>query len=128
MRKIYRQKMRVYCVLFLPFILFGCHNEDKTALIGGENRTSEQVMTRTTSEYYVLTVENPGIGWGYQIFKDGKLAIDQKHIPVIQGYKGFSTKENAEKVGNYIIDKMTKGIFPPTLTKEELDSLKVLID
>jgi hypothetical protein len=54
------------------------------------------------------------------------LAIDQKHIPVIQGYKSFSSKEKAEKTGNFIVQKMKNGIFPPTLTEQELDSLEVL--
>lgn len=77
-------------------------------------------------EFTVIAVEYPESGWGYQILQDGKLAIDQKHIPVIQGYKGFSTKVNAEKTANYIVDKLERGIFPPTLTIEELDSLDVL--
>lgn len=77
-------------------------------------------------EFTVITVEYPNVGWGYQILQDGKLAIDQKHIPVIQGYRSFSSKEKAEKTGNFIVQKMKKGIFPPTLTEQELDSLEVL--
>ncbi|MFN5911173.1 MAG: DUF4907 domain-containing protein [Bacteroidota bacterium] len=80
----------------------------------------------SSPEFTVIAVEYPESGWGYQILQDGKLAIDQKHIPVIQGYRGFSTKENAEKTANYIVDKLERGIFPPTLTIEELDSLEVL--
>jgi hypothetical protein len=80
----------------------------------------------TAPEYTVIAVEYPETGWGYQILEDGKLAIDQKHIPVIQGYRGFESKSKAEKTGKFIVSKMEKGIFPPTLTQAELDSLGVL--
>ena len=87
---------------------------------------SEPVTKAKGPEFTVITVEYPSTGWGYQILQDGKLAIDQKHIPVIQGYKSFSSKEKAEKTGNFIVQKMKNGIFPPTLTEQELDSLEVL--
>ena len=77
---------------------------------------SEPVTKAKGPEFTVITVEYPSTGWGYQILQDGKLAIDQKHIPVIQGYKSFSSKEKAEKTGNFIVQKMKNGIFPPTLT------------
>ncbi len=105
-------------------VLGSCNNDGET--IESEHSIKNNSKNEVSSEYYVLTIENPVIGWGYQIFKDGKLVIDQKHIPVIQGYRGFSSKENAEKLGNYIIEKMKNGVFPPTLNQSELDSLGVL--
>lgn len=117
--------------LFISFLLiFSSCGEGSTRTSSEDN---EQIETSTSPiskakgpEFTVIAVEYPNVGWGYQILQDGKLAIDQKHIPVIQGYKSFSSKEKAEKTGNFIVQKMKNGIFPPTLTEDELDSLEVL--
>lgn len=81
--------------------------------------------TPTASQYQVIVTEN-NLGYGYQILKDGKLTIDQPTIPAIQGNQSFSSKEKAQKTAEYLIEKLNKGVFPPTISVEELDSLKVL--
>ena len=108
--------------LFL-ILLISCTNEIKKD--SAHEDIVESLEKVTNPEFTVITVEYAE-GWGYQILQDGKLAIDQKNIPVIQGYKGFSSREKAEITGQFIVTKLKKGIFPPTLTQEELDSLKVL--
>lgn len=117
-------------VLYIAvFILIGSCGEKSASLSVEDNQeiTSSQPRSNASDpEFTLITVEYPNVGWGYQILQDGKLAIDQKHIPVIQGCKSFSSKEKAEKTGNFIIQKMKNGVFPPTLTEEELDSLEVL--
>ena len=118
-------------VLFIAILIISVSCGEKSP---SENReVNQQIDSSVESlskvkdpEFTLITVEYPTIGWGYQILQDGKLAIDQKHIPVIQGYRSFSSKEKAEKTGNFIVQKMKNGIFPPTLTKQELDSLEVL--
>ena len=118
-------------VLFIAILIISVSCGEKSP---SENReVNQQIDSSVESlskvkdpEFTLITVEYPTIGWGYKILKDGKLAIDQKHIPVIQGYRSFSSKEKAEKTGNFIVQKMKNGIFPPTLTEQELDSLEVL--
>ena len=118
-------------VLFIAILIISVSCGEKSP---SENReVNQQIDSSVESlskvkdpEFTLITVEYPTIGWGYQILQDGKLAIDQKHIPVIQGYRSFSSKEKAEKTGNFIVQKMKNGIFPPTLTEQELDSLEVL--
>jgi len=120
--------MRIFEFLFLTlFLLYSCGQEsNESSDIIEDDTVAQSGNKQTAPEFTVVTVEYPGVGWGYQILQDGKLAIDQKHIPVIQGYKGFSSKEKAEKTGGFIVEKMKKGVFPPTLTETELDSLGVL--
>jgi hypothetical protein len=116
--------MKLICCIAFLALFSSCgqtNTEDKDRVPKTESKT-----VKAASEYTVITVEDPSLGWGYQILQDGKLAIDQKHIPAIQGYKGFSTKENAEITAKYIVNKMENGVFPPTLTLDELDSLGVL--
>lgn len=65
-------------------------------------------------------------GWGYRIYFDQKMVIDQSHIPAINNIIGFSNKEQAQQIANLVIKKIKKGIFPPTISIAELDSLKVI--
>jgi len=76
-------------------------------------------------QYSYEAFETPGIGWGYKIFEYGKLFINQPHIPAVQGNKGFSTQEDANKTAEFAISKMQNGIIPPTISVAELDSLGV---
>ncbi|MDE3214208.1 MAG: DUF4907 domain-containing protein [Bacteroidota bacterium] len=63
-------------------------------------------------------------GWGYNIIADHKIYIHQDFIPAIQGYKTFRTREDALKAANLVIIKISSGKLP-SLTKKEIDSLKI---
>lgn len=106
-------------------LLIGCSSNELTYEENEKIDATEKTVD-ASPVYTIITVEYPETGWGYQILEDGKLAIDQKHIPAIQGYKGFDSKEKAEKTAEFVVDKMKKGIFPPTLSEAELQNLGVL--
>ncbi|MEO9796278.1 MAG: DUF4907 domain-containing protein [Crocinitomicaceae bacterium] len=74
--------------------------------------------------YETVFIEDQG--WGYEIYNNDKLYINQPHIPAIQGVKGFSSSEKAAITAEFAIYKIQNGILPPTLSKQELDSLNVL--
>jgi hypothetical protein len=63
--------------------------------------------------------------YGYEIFVKKKLLIHQPDIPGMTGNKGFTQKSDAEKVAKLVIQKLQKGIMPPTIGRKELDSLKI---
>jgi hypothetical protein len=63
--------------------------------------------------------------FGYYIFCDGQLIIDQKNIPGIPGNNGFKTIEDATKTAKLAIVKIKQGNIPPTITKKELLNLKI---
>jgi hypothetical protein len=66
-------------------------------------------------------------GWGYDIIKDDKVFIHQEIIPAIEGFKSFITKEEAEKVGKLVLQKIKnkEGGGLPQITREEIDSLQI---
>ena len=65
-------------------------------------------------------------GWGYQIFEDSTMQINQMHIPSVPGINGFETKEKAGIAASYILGQIEKGIFPPTVSPAILDSIGAL--
>ena len=98
----------------------------------GDNKSStpqkEQPVNNAESApvFQVVVTKLSEQNYGYQILKDGKMIIDQPTIPAIQGNRSFTSEEDALKTGEYLITKLKQGIFPPTLSVEELDSLSVL--
>ncbi len=64
-----------------------------------------------------FTTEN---GWGYRIYKQDTLFIEQPTIPGASGNLSFPSDEKAEQIGNIVVEKLNNGIFPPTVSVEEL--------
>ena len=116
--------MRYLLVSFVLLVVVACSQTPTKS--SEEESIGDTNTTLAIEKYEVIASENPDRSFGYQILKDGKLMIDQKNIPAIQGNRGFSSKSDAEKVANFAIDKIKKGAFPPTISVEELDSLGVI--
>lgn len=76
------------------------------------------------SPYEVRVVES-SLGWGYEIWKEGVLVINQNHIPAIQGLRAFESQVQAEKAAEIIKIKLDQGVFPPSISIVELQSIGV---
>lgn len=74
---------------------------------------------------YELRVVEGSLGWGYEIWKEGVMVINQTHIPAIQGLRAFDTQIQAEKAAEIIKIKLDQGVFPPTISIVELQSIGV---
>jgi hypothetical protein len=74
---------------------------------------------------YILETFISDQGWGYRIYDSDKKIIEQPHIPVIMGFVPFRSEEDAKKIGNFALEKVMNGIFPPTITLNEIDSLNI---
>jgi hypothetical protein len=66
--------------------------------------------------------------WGYNIFKNKKLLIQQNTIPGIPGFMGFKNKIDAEKVAGLVIEKLKKGEMPPSVNENELKKLNIFLN
>ena len=64
-------------------------------------------------------------GWGYDIYVDDKLMIHQPHIPAVAGKLAFVNQASAQMVANLVVYKLRNNIMPPSITIEDLDSIKI---
>ncbi len=51
----------------------------------------------------------------------------QPHIPSVPGIRGFPTKEKVLKTADFVVEKIKSNIIPPSLNKDELDSLDIIL-
>lgn len=67
-----------------------------------------------------------GDAWGYKINIGHKTFIYQDIIPTIAGRHYFQTKEDAQKVGDLMVQKMrNNGKSFPVITKQEMLDMKI---
>lgn len=79
------------------------------------------VWQQQRSPQYAVRVLSTPQGWGYEISRDGQPVIYQPYRPGVTGRQGFSTKAQAQRVGERVVDKLRHGQFPPTLQPGELN-------
>ncbi len=128
--------MRLIVTFTFLFMLFSCTEKpaseqivdaaEEKILYHSQNE-QKQVTPRTpksSSKFTFFTYLQPE-GWGYSISEKGKRIIDQQTIPGVPGNQGFQTSEDAQKVAELVIEKLEKGVFPPTVSEEELQKLGI---
>ena len=124
--------MKNLIYFFICFILFVSCNEQPEK---SENPNSESAIKpkfepqQNTANYktqlFLVDSLNPKAGFGYNVLVDGKIFVHQPSIPSIPGNQTFSSKEKAELVANLVMLKLKNNIMPPSVSKNELDSLQI---
>lgn len=120
--------MKLLILILTSTLVVSCSSDNEKT--NSEQLDNTHVATPINNEdsYSFRTTFDENIGWGYQIFINNKLHISQPHIPAIQGNIGFDTEKKAETAATFVMAKIEAGDGLPTLSIQELDSLKVLPD
>lgn len=84
------------------------------------NNFASSVQGKGDFTFKVIKGEN---GFGYDIYSGEKLSIHQPIIPGLPGNNGFKTETEAGKVAALVLHKLNNNIMPPSVTKEEMDSV-----
>ncbi len=146
-------KILIYSFVFLAVVgLMGaCNSADKPKTADEKPVTAENLFNnqpsiqrdpKDTAKVPDMPKENPFANtkfelkvtpnadnsWGYAIWREGDdhAYIIQPHKPGVSGIRGFNTKEQATKAGNFVIHKIRQNTGMPRVTPQELDSLGVL--
>ena len=78
----------------------------------------------TQFQYFIIRT---GTGqYGYSIYADGNLYIQQTTIPALPGNKGFADTTSAGKLARLVIQKIREGELPPTIRESDLKKLNIL--
>ena len=132
----------MYRILILTLVLCACNSPEVEIedLRSDENSSTDEDVTQQDTAtlitndsvnvnhvsrftYQIFSTEN---GWGYQIYENGTMRINQKHIPAMPGVQGFKTSDKARSTAEYIIQEMENGTPLPVLSEHILDSLDAL--
>ncbi|MEP5253818.1 MAG: DUF4907 domain-containing protein [Winogradskyella arenosi] len=70
---------------------------------------------------YVLEVLEKDSLWIYEVYEGTSLLIRQEYIPAVKGRQGFKTKEDAQKIGNLVLDKLSENKMP-AISIEDLNA------
>lgn len=111
-----------FILLLVPFFI-QTHARQTIGL-----KTAKQIVFSIKTDsltYQIITGINHT--YGYDIYKNNQKLIHQPSIPCINGNKGFTKKEDAQKVAKLVIKKIRKGEMPPTLTIQEMKKLGVVL-
>jgi hypothetical protein len=96
----------------------------------GEDKKAIKADKKTNSfegiDMKVLIIPSDDNTFGYDIELNGSVMIHQPNIPGMPGNKGFKTKEQAQKVGEFVINKLKNNEMPPSVSFDDLRKLGVL--
>lgn len=81
-------------------------------------------MDKADIRHFVIRV--PDGKYGYTVFVDGQLYIEQTSIPSIAGTAGFATTEDADRVARRVVDKIRRGEMPPSVSMNELQEMGIV--
>ena len=92
---------------------------------GGVSPITQFQNADDSSKYSCIVQQNDTGGWYYEVKVDKKTLIIQKNIPAISGNIAFADSVEASLVARVVINKLGKGIFPPSMKVSEIDSLRI---
>ena len=118
-------------VLFIVFIFIGFPetsiSADKAA---GKKEIKQEAKQQknpyANAEITTKIISSANNTFGYDILLYGKPLVHQPNIPGLPGNDGFTTKERAQKVAEFVVKKIRKNDMPPTVTIDDLNNMGVL--
>lgn len=80
---------------------------------------------KQVSDLHYQIILSEGNTYGYDIVSQNRKIIHQPSKPGLPGNRGFERKTDAQKVAGLVMHKISLNQMPPTVSKHELDSLRV---
>lgn len=87
----------------------------------GSKEAGTSSMEQHIASLQVVEIDS---GWAYKVMVDTTVLIYQKQIPGISGAPKFTSKKDAQKCGELVMQKLKKQRIP-SISRAELDSLGI---
>jgi hypothetical protein len=87
---------------------------------------TQQKNPYANAEITVQTIPSANNTFGYDILFYKRPLVHQPTIPGLPGNEGFTTKERAQTVAEFVVKKIRNNEMPPTVTIEDLNTMGVL--
>lgn len=71
-----------------------------------------------------IEVYEYGTGYGYRIFSEEEILIQQNFIPALEDKRPFCDREEADRIASYVVQKIRQG-SNPAISLSELRELKI---
>ncbi|MFN8241480.1 MAG: DUF4907 domain-containing protein [Bacteroidales bacterium] len=107
--------------------LSGCKQQAKDSRKNGrqENRMKVEEEQPYPDDVKARVFQNADSTWGFAIYLNGRLYINQQVMPGVESIKGFVNRKQAEKVADVVTRKIRMHKLPAGVTGRELDSLGI---
>lgn len=86
----------------------------------------QNIKRAVTAQFQYFIIKADSATYGYSIYADGHLYIQQNSIPAMAGNKGFADTTTAAKCAQLVIQKIKQGEMPPSVTVGELKKLNAV--
>ena len=113
-------------VLFIVFIFADLPGTVLSADAPAGKTVKEQKNPYANAEITIKIIPAANNTYGYDILLYGRPLVHQPNIPGLPGNDGFSTKERAQTVAEFVVKKIRNNEMPPTVTIEDLNAMGVL--
>lgn len=127
-----KNRFPFFLAFLLVIFIFACLPEKSisaTEATGKQEVRKETKLQKnpyTDAEISIKIISSLNKTFGYDILMNGKPLVHQPSIPALSGNEGFSTKEKAQKVAEFVVKKIRKNEMPPTVTVDDLNNMGVL--
>lgn len=120
----YQIFLAVLSMLFIFASLSGASlSADESA---GRKEVKQEKNLYSSAEITIKIVPSTSITFGYDILLYGRPLVHQPNVPGLPGNKGFTTREKAQTVAEFVVMKIRNNEMPPTVTIEDLNNMGVL--
>ena len=114
-------------VLLMLFIMAGVPGTSISAEeSAGKQEAKKQKNPYANAEITIKIIPSAKKTFGYDILLYKKPLVHQPNIPGLPGNDGFTTRERAQTVAEFVVKKIRKNEMPPTVSIEDLNKMGVL--
>src|SRR5450759_2390417 len=113
-------------VLFMLCIFAGLPGPSISAAEAAGKEVKQQKNPYENAEITRKIIPAANNTLAYDILRYGRPLGHQSNIPGLPGNEGFTTKERAQTVAEFVVKKIRNNEMPPTVTIEDLNNMGVL--